>query len=50
MRYYYKSADGKGLLSLKSPITEEDEDQDLIEITEEEFNRLTVAIELGQGE
>ena len=35
-RYYYKTKDGKGSLSLKSKF----KDENLIEITEEEFNNL----------
>ena len=34
MKYYYKTKDGKGYLSLKSP----SDNPDYIEITEEEFN------------
>lgn len=36
-RFYYKSKDGTGFLNLKSPI----DDEDYIQITEEEFNKLT---------
>ena len=37
MRYYYKSKEGNGFLNLKSPLT----DENYIQITEEEFNKLT---------
>ena len=37
MRYYYKSKDGKGYLSLKTPLSAE-EAKDYIEITEEQWN------------
>lgn len=36
MRYYYKSKDGTGFLNLRTPLNE-DELNDYIEITEEEF-------------
>ena len=36
MRYYYKSKDGAGFLNLRTPLNE-DELNDYIEITEEEF-------------
>ena len=36
-RFYYKNKNGKGFLSLKSPIT----DENYIQITEEEFMELT---------
>ena len=39
MRYYYKSKEGNGYLNLKTPLEEDIEDY--IEITEEEFNELT---------
>ena len=37
MRYYYKNKDNTGFLNLKSAIT----DENYIQITEEEFNKLT---------
>ena len=37
-RFYYKSKDRKGFLNLKSPMTD---DENYIQITEEEFNKLT---------
>lgn len=37
MRYYYKSKDGNGYLSLKTPLSAE-EAKDYIEITEEQWN------------
>ena len=36
-RFYYKAKDGTGFLNLKSAIT----DENYIQITEEEFNKLT---------
>ena len=41
MRYYYKSKDGNGFLNLKLPLVNED----YIEISEEEFNEHSNAIE-----
>ena len=41
-RFYYKSKDGTGFLNLKSQIT----DENYIQITEEEFNKLTKPKEL----
>lgn len=37
-RYYYKTQDGKGLLSLKHKVS----DPKYIEITKEEFDRLAI--------
>ena len=39
MRYYYKSKTGKGYFNLKTPLEEDIENY--IQITEEEFNELT---------
>ena len=39
MRYYYKSNKGKGYLNLKTPLEEDIENY--IQITEQEFNELT---------
>ncbi len=39
-RYYYKAKDGKGYLNLKSPLDEAKLEK-YVQITEEEFNRLT---------
>ena len=36
-RFYYKSKNGNGFLNLKSPLA----DENYIQITEEEFNKLT---------
>ena len=36
-RFYYKKKDGTGFANLKSPLV----DEDYVQITEEEFNKLT---------
>ena len=43
-RFYYKSKEGKGFLNLKSPLI----DENYIQITEEEFNKLTRPPELTE--